>query len=221
MFKLPRSWLTPDEDFVRREFQFHYPDALDNEIEDDENSIYINNLSSTSLSKSGYLYMQTWQKVGTEYTLTGIGNPDLLGLPMTAFFASRQCPGTAIRTAMDWALQHAKFKAVVVSGFHSPLEQSVLKILIQARSPVIAVLARPVTAAKLPSGWAEPLAQGHMAAVSAATNAIRLTEKAATARNTTAAELATQIVVAHASPGGALGDLCTQWRADGRHLQLL
>ena len=165
--------------------------------------------------------MEIWQKTHAKYSLTGTGNPDLVDLPMTAFFASRQCPGTAIRAAMDWALQQAKLKAVVVSGFHSPLEQSVLKILIQARSPVIAVLARPVAAAKLPSGWAEPLAQGHMAAVSAATDATRLTEKAATARNITVAELAAQIVVAHASRGGALGDLYAQWLADGRQLQLL
>lgn len=85
--------------------------------------------------------MQTWQKAYAKHSLTGIGNPDRLGLPKTAFFASRQCPGTAIRAAMDWALQQAKLKAVVVSGFHSPLEQSVLKVLIQARSPVVAVLA--------------------------------------------------------------------------------
>ena len=160
--------------------------------------------------------MQTWQKTHAKNCLTGTGNPDLLDLPMTAFFASRQCPGAAIRAAMDWALQQAKLKAVVVSGFHSPLEQSVLKVLIQARSPVIAVLARPVVAAKLPSGWDEPLALGHLCVVSAATATTRLTVEVATARNNLVAQLATYIVVAHASPGGVLASLVTQWQLVGQ-----
>ena len=162
--------------------------------------------------------MEIWRKTHAKHSLTGTGSPDLLDLPMTAFFASRQCPGTAIRAAMDWALQQARAKAVVVSGFHSPLEQSVLKVLIQARSPVVVVLARPIEGAKLPPDWAEPLAQGHMAAVSATTDAARLTEQASIARNMVVAQLASHIAVAHASPGGALEDLCAQWRADGREV---
>ena len=162
--------------------------------------------------------MEIWQKTHAKYSMTGTGNPDLLDLPMTAFFASRQCPGTAIRAAMDWALQQAKAKEVVVSGFHSPLEQSVLKVLIQARSPVVAVLARPVEGARLLAEWAEPLALGRMASVSATTDATRLTEEAATARNMAVAQLVLRIVIAHASPGGALEELCAQWRADGREV---
>ena len=122
---------------------------------------------------------------------------------------------------MDWVLQQARAKAVVVSGFHSPLEQSVLKVLIQARSPVVAVLARPVEGVTLPAYWGESLAQGQMAAVSINTDTTRLTEGAATARNMVVAQLAVDIVVAHASLGGALERSCAQWRADGRQLQLL
>ena len=165
--------------------------------------------------------MEIWQKTHAKYSLTGTGNPDLLDLPMTAFFASRQCPGTAIRAAMDWALQQARAKAVVVSGFHSPLEQSVLKVLIQARSPVVGVLARPVEGATLPPEWAEPLAQDRMVVISAAAAATRLTEELATARNMLVAQLATHIVVAHASPGGALDTLCGRWRKDGRQVSIL
>lgn len=179
--------------------------------------LYINGLAFIPLSKADYLHMQTWQKTYAEHSLTGIGNPSLLDLPMTAFFASRQCPGAAIRAAMDWALQQAKAKAVVVSSFHSPLEQSVLKVLIQARSPVVAVLARPVGGAKLPPEWIEPLNQGLMAVVSANLTTTRLTDEVAMARNTLVAQLATTIVVAHASPGGRLADLVAQWRLEKPH----
>ena len=87
--------------------------------------------------------MEIWQKTHAKHRLTGTGSADLLDLPMTAFFVSRQCPGTAIRAAMDWALQQARAKAVVVSGFHSPLEQPVLKVLIKAHSPAVVVCCSP------------------------------------------------------------------------------
>ncbi len=156
--------------------------------------------------------MENWHNSIDGLRITGIGNQSLLNLPMTAFFASRQCPGTAIRAAMDWALNQARKKNVVVSGFHSPLEQSVLKVLLVARSPAVVVLARPVAGAKLPSQWVEPLAQGSLAVVSVAVTAARLTDELATARNQLAAQLAASIVVAHASAGGALEDLCKQWQ---------
>ena len=160
--------------------------------------------------------MLGWTQTCNGLTMTGLGSQDLLALPMTAFFASRRCPGTAIRAAMDWALKQARAKSVVISGFHSPLEQSVLKVLVQARSPVVAVLARPVGGAKLPAEWAESLAEGRLAIVSTATTAARLTGGLAAARNHLAAQLATDIVVAHASPGGALAGLLAQWQMDGQ-----
>lgn len=162
--------------------------------------------------------MLTWHQTRNDLAVTGLGNQGLLALPMTAFFASRQCPGIAIRAAMAWALQRVKTKSVVVSGFHSPLEQSVLKVLLQARSPAVAVLARPVDGAKLPTEWAESIAQGHLTVVSSATKLTRLTQDAATARNDHAAHLADNIVVAYTSPNGALADLCAQWQSQGRQL---
>jgi hypothetical protein len=96
----------------------------------------------------------TWRQPCDDLAVTGMGRQDILAAPMTAFFASRQCPGTIIRAAMDWALNQVREKNVVVSGFHSPLEQSVLKVLIAARSPAVVVLARPVAGAKLPpASW--------------------------------------------------------------------
>lgn len=158
--------------------------------------------------------MQIWQKNHAAHAVTGTGNPDLLEVPMTAFFASRQCTGTAIRSAMDWALQQARAKNVVISGFQSPLEQSVFKVLLQARSPMVAVLARPVSSAKLLPDWAEPLARGHLTVVSAARTSTRLTGEVATARNKLVAQLTTAIVVAHVSPGGVLASLVAEWQLE-------
>ena len=162
--------------------------------------------------------MRLWQVTRQETVFTGQGHQDLLALPLHAFFSSRQCPGAAIRAAIEWALEQARQQQPVISGFHSPLEQSVLKVLLQARSPVVVVLARPVQGARLAREWAEPIAQGRMAVVSAATHGSRLTADRAHQRNEWAAQLATQIVVAHASPGGRLAAGCHAWCQQGRHL---
>ena len=165
--------------------------------------------------------METWSITRQEKTWTGLGHQALLDEALTGFFSSRQCPGAAIRAAMDWALEQARSRQPVISGFHSPLEQSVLTVLLQARCPVVAVLARPVARARLPPEWTEPLAQGRMAVVSAATRSGRLTETLAAQRNEWVAALARQIVVAHVSPGGQLAVLCDEWTLAGRAVRRL
>lgn len=158
---------------------------------------------------------------GCNDELVGCGNRDFLDAAPMAFFASRQCSGGAIRAAMNWALLQVREKQVVVSGFHSPLEQSVLKVLLTARSPAVAVLARPLQGAKLPPEWIEPLVQRQLAVVSSVATASRLTQSLATARNAQVAQLAKMIVVAHASSEGALAVLLKQWRMDGRQVTVL
>ena len=161
-----------------------------------------------------------WQW-GGPHVLTGCGARDLLGVELTGFFASRQCPGVAIRAAMDWALQQARTKRAVVSGFHSPLEQSVFKVLMAAGSPAVVVLARPVQVATLPSDWAEPLEKGHLAVVSATATSGRLTQQLANERNALAARLAERIVIAYASPDGALASQMSHWQHEGLPVELL
>ena len=165
--------------------------------------------------------MLSWQQTLNGVEIAGHGNQTLLEVPLTAFFASRQCPGSAIRVTMDWALKCARAQEPVISGFHSPLEQSVLKILMAAASPVVVVLARPLERAKLPGEWAGSVAHGCMAVVSANPTAERMTEEVAAARNGTVAKLAASIIVAYASPEGALDGLRKQWQADGRQISIL
>lgn len=142
----------------------------------------------------------------------GRGARELLDLALRAFCASRQCPGTAIRAAMDWALQQASAKQAVISGFHSPLEQAVLNVLMAAGSPAVVVLARPVQGATLPPKWRDPFATGRMAVVSGVVAASRLTQQLAIERNALVAQLAHSIGVAHASPTGFLAAQIEQWR---------
>lgn len=151
--------------------------------------------------------------------VAGVGAAEALHGPLFAFFASRQCPGTVIRAATEWALRQARERRTVIGGFHSPLEQSVLRLLVEARSPVIVALARPVVSATLRSGWREALVAGRMTVVSDSTRPHRLTEEAAEARNNLAARLADCIFIAHASSGGQLALQGTRWLAEQRDVR--
>lgn len=155
--------------------------------------------------------MLSWHQTSSGFAVTGLGCQALLGLPMTAFFASRQCPGIAIRAAMDWGLEQVRTREVVISGFHSPLEQSMLNLLLQARSPVVVVLARPVSNARLKPDWQAAIAEGCMAVVSTSQTVERLTCERATQRNEWVARLAQRVVIANVSEGGALARQSESW----------
>jgi len=153
--------------------------------------------------------------------LSGLGATDLLQATLTAFFASRQCPGSAIRAATTRVLQQVRDHSTLVGGFHSPLAQSLLRLLLEAGGTAVLVLARPVASATLRSAWRRALDAGRMAVVSQSTGSRRLTEQAADDRNDLAAQLADEIVVAHASSGGRLDQQCVLWRAEGRNVRQL
>lgn len=157
-----------------------------------------------------------WRRAGTR--LCGRGDHRHLAAPLTAFFASRDCPGAAIRAGMAWALQQARARAPVIGGFHSPLERSVLDLLLEARSPAVLVLARAVESARLQHRWTEAIICGHLVVVSAAERALQLNQQRAVVRNELVAQLAARIVVAHASPEGGLASQTSRWRERGMAL---
>lgn len=160
-----------------------------------------------------------WRVERRTTVVCGVGAIELVKGPLAAFFASRQCPGTAILAATDWALQTARRCSPLIGGFHSPLEQSVLRLLLAAGSPVVVVLARPVENATFRREWRDALANRTMAAISTSTTSDRLTEQAARDRNELAARLADRILIAHASPGGQLSQQCDRWRVAGRDVR--
>ncbi len=151
----------------------------------------------------------------------GLGNATLLSLPLTAFFASRQCSGTAIRAAMAWAIEQACGKHPVISGFHSPLEQSVLEVLLTAGAPCVMVIARSLEKAHLPPLWLHAAQNGAAAVISMVNETRRLTAELAIRRNDWVAQRAARVVVAHASMEGNLVRQAMQWEREGLHVDYL
>lgn len=158
-----------------------------------------------------------WQKDG----IAGVGNIALLEQPLTAFFASRRCSGRAIRAAMDWAVEQARSKTPLIGGFHSPLEQSVLEVMLAAHAPVVMVIARKLDAAGLSSAWREAVQAGTVAVVSMDDTQQRLTAELATRRNHWIAHRAAHIMIAEASPDGSLASCLVQWKNDGLRVKML
>jgi hypothetical protein len=157
-----------------------------------------------------------WTLERSGVAMVGTGMRTLLDKPMTAFFASRRCPGPAIRAGLNWALEQAHERNVVVSGFHSPLEQSVLKLLLQAGSPAVATLARPIDGAKLPTAWRAAIDAGSLTLLGPVAASGRLTQELAFRRNNAAAVLAEVIVIAYADAEGNLAKQVEQWRRENR-----
>lgn len=148
----------------------------------------------------------------------GVGKIDLLTQSPTAFFSSRKCPGAAIRAAMSWAVNKARTKNPVISGFHSPLEQSVLKVLLSAESPFIAIICRRLELACLPAEWVQMLKKGNAAVISISQTRRRLTSESALRRNDWIAQRADEIVIAHASVDGNLIQQATEWELKGQRI---
>ena len=70
------------------------------------------------------------------------GNKDLLDRELVAFFASRTAPSEALDLAKRWAHEIAQTDKIVISGFHSPIERTVLDILLENGCSVVVALGR-------------------------------------------------------------------------------
>jgi hypothetical protein len=76
--------------------------------------------------------------------MTTFGNVSLLDKPKHGFLCSRTTKSSVILPCLDWAVEHAKSNEVVMSTFHSELEEAVLDILLTGKCPIILVLGRSI-----------------------------------------------------------------------------
>lgn len=139
--------------------------------------------------------------------LTTLGNLDLLALPKTGFFCSARCPGNVILSTYDQAARWRDTRRCIISGFHSPVEQECLRILLRGTPPIILCPARSLPH-RIPAEWQTPLANGRMLILSGFGAAEkRVTTELATRRNALVAAFADEIYVAYATVGGHIEQL--------------
>lgn len=136
--------------------------------------------------------------------------------PPLAFFCSQACPGDVILTAQDWANARGANDAVIVSGFHTPVERDVLRILLRGKAPVVHVFARSLEGARLPAALRRAEREGHAQIISPFAATVRqTTARTAEQRNRHILTLCESVLIAHASPGGMTEALAHEAKALG------
>lgn len=143
--------------------------------------------------------------------LFAVGNTELLHEPSHGLIASRECPGQVLLETLDRVPEWVKAGRVIVSGFHSPLEQQVLRSLLRRRGRVVKVLALGMTEYRPTAEEREPLAEGRMLVITACPPEVRrTTRETALARNRLVLALASEIVVPHVADGSPLAALLNE-----------
>ena len=153
------------------------------------------------------------QRIGPELAarVVGAGETALLDEPLLGLIASRECPGhVLLETLARWP-EWVKAGRVIVSGFHSPLEQQVLHSALRRNGRVVKVLARGMTNYRPASEEREPLTTDRMLVITACPpEARRTTRETALARNRLVLELATEIVAPHVTAESPLAMLLSE-----------
>jgi hypothetical protein len=138
------------------------------------------------------------------------GNLQLLDLHKTAFLCSRKVPAGIVLKCYDWAIQQRDSENCVISGFHSQIEKDVLHFLLKGSQPIIVVMARSLKK-KMEPEFVKPVEEGRLLIISPfSPEVLRASEKTASVRNLMMNELADQITIGFASPGGQLEKLINQ-----------
>lgn len=126
-----------------------------------------------------------------------------------------------ILATYDLAQQFRDDDVLVISGFHSPMEQECLRILLRSPHPVIWCLARGMYR-RLPTAPVDcrpAVDDGRLVIVSPFPNEVRhVTAKTATIRNRMVVDMANAVIVAHATSGGKMELLCREVLAAGKPL---
>lgn len=140
--------------------------------------------------------------------LETLGSADLLKLPLVGLLCSRECPGHVILETLDRVPGWVAENRVILSGFHSPLEQQVLRSLLRREGRAVKLLARTLKGNRLTTEERAAIAAGRMAVASAfAATVTRVTRQTADARNQHITRLAAELVIPYARPGSTLEKL--------------
>jgi predicted Rossmann fold nucleotide-binding protein DprA/Smf involved in DNA uptake len=156
------------------------------------------------------------QRVAPELAarIISAGETVLLAEPLLGLIASRECPGHVLLETLDRVPVWVKAGRVIVSGFHSPLEQQVLRSVLRRKGRVVKVLARGMTDYRPTEEEREPLTAGRMLVITACLPEVRrTTRETALARNRLVLALASEIIVPHVADDSPLAALLNERRS--------
>jgi predicted Rossmann fold nucleotide-binding protein DprA/Smf involved in DNA uptake len=142
-----------------------------------------------------------------------VGDATIIDRSKVALFCSVKCPGKLILETYDLAKRFRNEGVLVISPFHSPMEQECLRILLRSPHPVIWCLARGLYR-QIPSKPVDcqpAVAEGRLVMATTFPDTVRhITAETATTRNRLVVDMADAVVVAHAAPGSKMEALCRE-----------
>ena len=149
------------------------------------------------------------------------GNFELLCLPKTAFLCSRRIPASSILKCYDWAIAQRKAGRCIISGFHSQIEKDVLHYLLAGDQPIVVALARGLKT-RLEPVFAEPLPKNRLLIITSFSSRVtHASEDTANVRNELIIELADEVFVPYAQPGGNVERIAMRTLKKGKTVQTL
>ncbi len=130
----------------------------------------------------------------TGKALTAIGNVGLLQEYKIGLLASRKCPAAKILEAHERFKQFAAEGRTIVSGFHSPLEQECLRLMLRDGRRIIFCAARGIGTMRIKREWRPALDEGWLLFVSTFNPKIsHITKEKTHKRNTLVVQLADEL----------------------------
>lgn len=155
--------------------------------------------------------VKEWFEGQTAPTLYTSGNQDIFTQPQNiqiALFAGRECPGSLLLPAMDMAATLRGNKYTVISGFHSPLEQECLQVLLRGEQPVIACPARSIQSMRPLQPWKQPYQNDRLLVLSPFPEGKkRMNTTLAKQRNQLVVAMAKEMLIIHASASSKIVSL--------------
>jgi predicted Rossmann fold nucleotide-binding protein DprA/Smf involved in DNA uptake len=141
----------------------------------------------------------------------------LLGL-----FASVKCPARLILGANDAAREISAQGKAVISGFQSPVENEMLEVLLRGPSPIIICIARGLEGMRVPLTWRQKIEQGQLLVISPFPAYVkRPRPETILKRNQLVAQLASELLIIHAEPGGKVETIIQEALSAGKPVQRL
>ena len=142
--------------------------------------------------------------------------------PLLALFCSAKAPASILLQVHDLAQQWRTGTVTVISGFHSPVEQECLAVLLRGPQPVIVCPARSLDRMRLKREYREPMAAGRLLLMSPFGEKVRrMTADTALTRNRFVAALADTVLIAHAQPGSKTEQLAQEVMGWGKEVHTL
>ena len=138
-----------------------------------------------------------------------------------ALLCSAKAPAGILLAVHDLAQQWRRGPQVIISGFHSPVEQEAFEILLRGPGPVIYCPARGLPK-RLKPAWRTALDAGRLTIISPFPDTIRrATKETAIFRNRFIAALADTVLIAYAHPGSSTEALAKEMLGWGKQVWAL